>query len=77
MTAIVSPPKFSLGQHVTFVGGEGCIRSCKIDSGSWTYLIEMAKGPEPKFGRVGFETMILVVEADLSVFRESEPFVNN
>ncbi|MEH2278879.1 MAG: hypothetical protein V7K40_29855 [Nostoc sp.] len=59
-------PKFCNSQLVSFVGGEGIVRSYTPESGTWTYLIEMALGLEPDFGRVGAETMILLTEADLS-----------
>lgn len=58
-------PKFRNTQWVSFVGGEGIIRSYTPESGTWTYLIEMTLGLEPDFGRVGAETMILLNEADL------------
>lgn len=66
MTAIcMRVPKFRHTQRVSFVGGEGIVRSYKSESGSWTYLVEMALGLEPNFGRVGAETMVLLNEADL------------
>jgi hypothetical protein len=66
MTAtFIKLPKFRNTQWVSFVGGEGIVRSYKPESGTWTYLIEMALGLEPDFGRVGAETMILLTEADL------------
>ncbi|MDZ8223511.1 hypothetical protein [Nostoc sp. ChiVER01] len=66
MTAtFIKLPKFRNIQWVSFVGGEGIVRSYKPESGTWTYLIEMALGLEPDFGRVGAETMILLTEADL------------
>jgi len=49
---------------VCFVGGVGKIRSCRPESGTWTYVVEMELGPEPDMGRVGSETMILL-EADI------------
>ncbi|MEH2258396.1 hypothetical protein [Nostoc sp.] len=58
-------PKFRNTQWVSFVGGEGIVRSYTPESGTWTYLIEMVLGLEPEFGRVGAETMILLTEADL------------
>ncbi|WP_242064934.1 hypothetical protein [Nostoc sp. FACHB-133] len=58
-------PKFRNTQWVSFVGGEGIVRSYTPESGTWTYLIEMTLGLEPDFGRVGAETMILLTEADL------------
>lgn len=67
-------PKFRNTQSVSFVGGEGIVRSYKPESGTWTYLIEMALGLEPDFGRVGAETMILLPEADLR--HSSYPLAN-
>ncbi|MEH2106031.1 hypothetical protein [Nostoc sp.] len=58
-------PKFRNAQWVSFVGGEGIVRSYTPEYGTWTYLIEMVLGLEPDFGRVGAETMILLPEADL------------
>ncbi len=66
MTArCIEMPKFSNTQRVSFAGGEGIVRSYKSEFGSWIYLIEMALGKEPVFGRVGAETMVLLNEADL------------
>lgn len=66
MTAIcMRVPKFRHTQWVSFVGGEGIVRSYKTESGSWIYLIEMAMGLEPNVGRVGAETMVVLAEADL------------
>jgi hypothetical protein len=58
-------PKFRPKQRVTFVGGEGIIRRCISKLGRWVYLIEMALGLEPEFGRIGAETMVLLEEEDL------------
>ncbi|MEH1963786.1 MAG: hypothetical protein V7L05_28905 [Nostoc sp.] len=72
-------PKFRNAQWVSFIGGEGIVRSYTPEYGRWMYLIEMALGQEPDFGRVGAETMILLTEADLlttySKFQADE--VNN
>jgi len=66
MTAtFMKRPKFRNTQWVSFVGGEGIVRSYTPESGTWTYLIEMALEREPDFGRVGAETTILLTEADL------------
>lgn len=61
----MSMPKFCHTQQVSFVGGEGTVRSYKFESENWTYLVEMALGLEPSFGRVGAETMVVLTEADL------------
>ncbi|MBD2037680.1 hypothetical protein H6F76_22235 [Leptolyngbya sp. FACHB-321] len=66
MAAIrVTGPKFRQTQWVSFIGGEGAVRSYTPGAGSWTYLIEMTLGPEPNFGRVGAETTVMLNEADL------------
>lgn len=66
MTAIcLTVPKFHHTQLVSFVGGEGVVKSYTPDAGSWAYLIEMTLGPEPNFGRVGAETTVMLNEADL------------
>lgn len=62
---LIKGPAFCLMQWVSFVGGEGIVRSYKPDAGSWAYLVEMPLGLDPDFGRVGAETMILLNEADL------------
>lgn len=66
MTAtLMKVPSFRNTQRVKFVGGEGIVRSFKPESGSWTYLVEMALGQKPDFGRVGAETTVILNEADL------------
>ncbi|HEY9641542.1 MAG TPA: hypothetical protein V6C57_13725 [Coleofasciculaceae cyanobacterium] len=64
MTATLRP-LFRPMQWVSFVGGEGIVRSYKPNDGTWDYLVEMPLGMEPVFGRVGAETMVLLNEADL------------
>lgn len=61
----VRVPEFHPNQRVSFIGGEGTVREYNSESGSWVYLVEMALGLEPDFGRVGAETMILLNEVDL------------
>lgn len=66
MTAtLIRMPSFRLAQQVRFVGGEGIVRNYRPEAGTWTYLVEMALGQEPNFGRVGAETMVFLAEADL------------
>lgn len=66
MTAIlIKRPLFRPMQWVSFVGGEGIVRSYKPNAGTWAYLIEMLLGLDPDFGRVGAETVVLLNEADL------------
>jgi hypothetical protein len=66
MTVSITAPKFKQGQEVSFVGGLGTIKECHFESGTWTYLIEMAMGPEPAIGRIGSETRVLLTEADIT-----------
>lgn len=65
IASTVNVPKYRRGQTVCFTGGEGAIQSYKSESGTWAYEIAMAMGQEPEFGRVGYETMVVLVEAEL------------
>jgi hypothetical protein len=66
MTAIgMREPKFHHKQRVRFIGGEGVVQNYESEFGGWTYLVEMALGPEPDFGRIGAETMVLLNETEL------------
>lgn len=58
-------PRFRTNQMVHFVGGVGKIKNSRPESATWTYAVEMEMGPEPEMGRVGFETTILLNEADI------------
>ena len=71
MRAVLAMPQFSKGQAVTFLGGEGVVRSLKLDAGIWTYFVEMMQGPEPAFGRVGAETMILLHETEMQLYESA------
>jgi len=62
---LMKMPGFRPAQQVSFVGGEGIVRSHKFEAGNWTYIVEMALGLEPDCGRVGAETMVFFNEADL------------
>lgn len=62
---VIGLPSFCHAQQVSFLGGEGSIKSFKYEAEAWFYIIEMTLGPEPEFGRVGGETTILLSEADL------------
>lgn len=64
-TDVMMNPRFGKDQRVCFVGGVGTIRSCRSESGTWTYAVEMELGPEPDMGRVGSETTIILHEADI------------
>ncbi len=66
MTAnMMTIPRYAKNQLVCFVGGFGTILDCQPDSGTWVYALEMEMGPEPPMGRVGAETRILLLEADI------------
>lgn len=62
---LIRLPSFCQAQQVSFLGGEGSVKSCKYEAETWLYIIEMTPGPEPEFGRVGGETTILLSETDL------------
>lgn len=62
---LIGSPSFCPAQQVSFLGGEGSVTSCNYEAESWLYVIEMTLGPEPDFGRVGGETMVVLSEADL------------
>jgi hypothetical protein len=66
MTATSTAPRFHRGQVAYFVGGKGIIKHYQPDSGSWSYLVEMEMGPEPKMGRIGHETTVCLFEHDLT-----------
>lgn len=57
--------RFNKKETVCFVGGKGKIISYKPVSNSWTYAVQMDMGPEPAFGRIGFETTIILDETEL------------
>ncbi|MBD2509064.1 hypothetical protein H6G91_17510 [Nostoc muscorum FACHB-395] len=61
----IAKPKFYKGQKVEFIGGLGTIRECHPNSGNWSYLVEMEMGSQPKMGRIGYETTILLFETDI------------
>ncbi|MFN6561346.1 MAG: hypothetical protein RMY28_016345 [Nostoc sp. ChiSLP01] len=63
--SIVAEPKFSNGQTVSFMGGEGIINNYRFESGNWDYLVQMPMGPEPEMGRVGYQTTIWLSEVDI------------
>ena len=68
MTAtMIKVPQFRKGERVNFIGGAGTIKNHRLESGIWTYLIEMEMGPEPLMGRVGFETMVLLPEPEIVI----------
>jgi hypothetical protein len=65
ISGIIAAPKFKIDQKVEFVGGIGKIRDHRHESGSWIYYVEMELGAEPDFGRIGFETVIMLPEPEI------------
>lgn len=63
--------QFCQGQKVRFVGGTGTVRNSKLESGCWTYLVEMDMGPEPEMGRIGYETTVWLFESDVDSIENS------
>lgn len=63
---VATAPRFREGEKVTFLGGAGRIKNYQLEAGHWTYMVEMAMGPEPEMGRIGYETTVLLNEADLA-----------
>ncbi len=72
MAASIGGPRFCRGQSVCFAGGEGTVQTYKFEAGSWAYHIKMAMGLEPDFGRVGYETTIVLVESELEAVEKSQ-----
>ena len=68
---LIKLPNFRRSQRVSFVGGEGIVRSHKHEGGSWHYVVEMELGTKPNFGRIGAETMVLLNETDLRAVQSS------
>lgn len=58
-------PRFHQGETVSFIGGTGIVKNHSLESGGWNYLVEMELGAESEFGRVGAETRLWLLEADL------------
>jgi hypothetical protein len=58
-------PKFDCDQTVSFIGGEGQIKSIQRQDARWSYIIEMSMGAKPDFGRIGAETTIVLEEQDI------------
>ena len=64
---LTTVPQFRRGQTVRFLGGRGLIRSHRSENGNWFYLVDMEMGPEPAMGRIGYETTIVLSQADLTL----------
>lgn len=74
MTATtLTTPRFREGQIVGFTGGSGTVIGRRPEAGSWLYLVEMELGPEPKMGRIGYETTIVLNQSEL-LLQESDRF---
>jgi hypothetical protein len=56
---------YEKNRRVSFIGGEGIVKSSSFEGGTWKYLVEMPQGREPTFGRAGAETMIFLNEREL------------
>jgi len=65
---VISAPKFEVDIEVEFIGGIGKIRDQHYESGNWIYHVEMAMGEEPDFGRIGYETVIMLPEPEVKQF---------
>jgi hypothetical protein len=65
--SLTSSPQRLYQHHrkVSFIGGEGIVRSSNFECGTWRYLVEMPQGREPAFGRAGAKTMVLLNETEL------------
>lgn len=63
-------PEFYTGQRVRFIGGAGIVKQLRPDAGNWTYQVEMEMGPEPEMGRIGYETTIVLSEADMTLVEQ-------
>ncbi len=66
MNQLLNAPKFQEQQQVSFAGGQGRILALQADGIDWLYSVEMPLGVEPDMGRIGYETIVLMSEAELS-----------
>lgn len=69
-----SLPRYTKNQTVSFFGGMGKIINYHPEVNSWQYAIQMELGPEPDFGRIGYETTILLSEAEINAVLQQEKF---
>ncbi|MFB2894638.1 hypothetical protein ACE1CI_17145 [Aerosakkonemataceae cyanobacterium BLCC-F50] len=58
-------PRYPKNQMVSFLGGMGKIINYYPEPNSWQYAVQMELGPEPDFGRIGYETTILLNESEI------------
>jgi len=56
----MTPPRFKIKWCALLVVWAQL--EARPESGTWTYVVEMELGPEPDMGRVGSETMILLLK---------------
>lgn len=63
----MSSPKFFKDQTVAFLGGSGKVTNYLSSYSNWFYVIEMNMGEEPDFGRIGYETTIIMDESELQL----------
>ncbi|MEP1079156.1 hypothetical protein NDI52_27485 [Leptolyngbya sp. PL-A3] len=70
----MAAPRLRKGQKVRFIGGSGVIKGFQPEAGAWSYFVEMEMGPEPEMGRIGYETTILLSQADLTPQSEAAFF---
>lgn len=61
-----SLPRYTKNQMVSFIGGMGKIINYHPEVNSWQYAVQMELGPEPDFGRIGYETTILLNESEIN-----------
>lgn len=59
-------PRYDKNQMVSFIGGIGRIINYHCEVNSWQYAVQMELGPEPDFGRIGYETTILLHESEIN-----------
>ncbi len=62
---VVTAPRFNKELIVDFIGSTGTIKSCRFESSSWTYTVEMHLDREPDKLRIGSETTVLLEEAEI------------
>ena len=76
MQPLTTTPRFKQDQQVGFIGGIGKIIYCQADGKDWLYGIEMPLGIEPDMGRIGHETIVLMLENEIFDLVETIDFQN-
>lgn len=64
-------PKFCKRQKVEFIGGLGTIIQDCLNSGYWSYLVEMEMGSEPEMGKLVMKLQFYYLKQILSYFQTS------